>query len=549
MRARLANAAWALASRRAASKLRAAWDEPEAAQLATLRRILRNTADTAYGRAHDLEGVRGLEDFQDRAPLVTWDDLEPWVARIAAGEAGVLTVEPVVLLEPTGGSSGGTKRIPYTRSLQREVQTAVGAWVSDLFQHVPAAARGPAYWAVSPAVPHEQTAGGVPVGFEDDGAYLSPLHRGLARATLAVPGAVRHVLEVDPWRYATLRALLARRDLALVSVWNPTFLSLLLGPLRAWSDRLAADLEAGTLTPPGPVPPDVLGALRKDLRPDPARAAQVRTAVALEADAGRLHARLWPGLAVVSAWADAPAAGPARDLEAALPQAVLQPKGLMATEGVVTIPLWGRDGGAPALTSHVLEFVPEGGGRPRFAHDLEPGARYAVALTTGGGLVRYRLGDLVEVVGRVGRTPMLRLLGRGGPVSDVVGEKLHGDHVARALAALGLETAFAMVAPDGDARPARYALFVESPAPDAAALEAARRLDRALSENVHYAHARSLGQLGPAAAFRVRGGGARAYLEGCRALGQRLGSVKPVALHRDGGWAARFQGAFLEDAG
>ena len=541
MRARLANAAWALASRPAARAFHAALADPERAQAQRLREILSANAETAYGRAHGFGDVRGLAEFQDRVPVASWDDVAPWVDRIAAGEGNVLTAEPVRLLEPTGGSSGGTKLVPFTASLQREVRSAVGAWVSDLFRHVPKTARGPAYWSVSPAVARARTAGGVPVGFDDDGAYLSPLHRTLARATLAVPGAVRHVTDADAWRYVTLRALVARPDLALVSVWNPTFLTLLLDALPAWADRLADDLERGTLSPPGPVSPDVLARLRAGLRPDPARADAVRQSVAGAEGAG-LHARLWPRLAVVSAWADGHAAGPAQDLAALVPHAAFQAKGLMATEGVVTVPLWGLDGGAPALASHVLEFVPQSGGRPVFAHDVETGGRYGVLLTTGGGLVRYRLGDVVEAVGRVGRAPLLRPVGREGPVSDRVGEKLHGDHVAAALDGLGLAARFAMLAPDDGARPVRYVLFVEAVATDAALADAARQLDNALGANVHYGHARALGQLGPVAAVRVRDGAA-GYLAGCRALGQRLGSAKPVALHRDGGWTARFDGA------
>ena len=534
MRARLANAAWALASRPAATAFHRALADPERAQTALLLATLRANADTVYGRAHGFGRIQSLRQFQDAVPVVGWDEVAPYVDRIASGEANVLTAEPVRLLEPTGGSSGGTKWIPYTRTLQTQIRAAVAPWIADLFRSVPASAHGPAYWSVSPAIAQERTAGGLPVGFEDDGAYLSPLHRTLARATLAVPGALRHVADPEAFRYATLRHLVARRDLALVSVWNPTFLTLLLRPLRTWADRLARDLDRGTLSA------DVPDAAAAGLRPDPARAAEVRRLIAQTTTEADLVAALWPRLALVSAWADGHAAGPARSLQALVPQAAFQPKGLIATEGIVTIPLWGHDGGAPALTSHVLEFVPEGGGRPRFAHEVETGARYGVLLTTGGGLTRYHLGDTVEVVGQVAASPLLRFVGRERAVSDRVGEKLHEGHVAQALAALDLD-GFSMVAPDDTSAPIRYVLFSDAPGLPTAA----RRLDEALQTNVHYALARRLGQLDPVAAFQVRGDAEASYLAGCVALGQRLGDVKPTALHRDGGWADRFEGDWV----
>lgn len=535
--ARWANAAWRASAAPDARRLRRAFEDPGRAQTRLLLQTLRRNAETEAGRRWGFGEIRSLRQFQDRVPLVTYEDLADDVARIQAGTPNVLTADPVRLLEPTGGTSGGTKLVPFTRTLQRQIRRAVGPWVADLFARHPGAARGPAYWSVSPAVPGEPTPPGtVPVGFEDDAAYLSPVAARLAGAALAVPAVLRHVADAEALRYATLCLLLARADLALVSVWNPTFLTLLVAPLRAWGDRLARDLERGTLS--ADLPPAVAAALAPRLHADRQRAATLRAALH-ESEDGALHARLWPRLAVVSAWADAHARTPAADLARLFPHAHLQPKGLVATEGVVSIPLGGHEGGALALTSHVFEFLPDGGGRPLFAHEVEAGRTYEVVLTTGGGLVRYRLGDRVEVVGHRGRCPLVQFVGRAGPVSDRVGEKLHEGHVRAALEGLGLPHTFALVAPDGEARPVRYVLFVESPASDARLAEAACRLDAALGSNVHYAHARRLGQLGPLQAVRVTDG-PRSYLDGCVALGQRLGDVKPAALHRDGGWAARF---------
>ncbi|MFO0667996.1 MAG: hypothetical protein U0235_00025, partial [Polyangiaceae bacterium] len=70
----------------------------------------------------------------------------------------------------------------------------------------------------------------------------------------------------------------------------------------------------------------------------------------------------------------------------------------------------------------------------------------------------------------------------------------------------------------------------------------ATKLDRALAANPHYDYARRLGQLGAVDVVAVQDA-ARRYLAGCASLGQRLGDVKPTALHRDTGWRARFTGA------
>jgi hypothetical protein len=254
---------------------------------------------------------------------------------------------------------------------------------------------------------------------------------------------------------------------------------------------------------------------------------------------------------VISCWASAAAAPYARELAALFPQAALQPKGLLATEGVVSVPLCGHRGSALAVTSHVFEFIADGDdARPLLVDELELGGSYSVLLSTGGGLYRYALGDRVRVVGRVLATPLVEFVGKESLVSDLRGEKLHQQRIGSILDAVFEQSrvapAFAMLAPE-TGRPPCYVLYVEASGPSDEALAAlGARVEEALLEGHHYRYCRRLGQLGPARIFRIRSAAARAYLERCAALGQRLGSVKPTPLHRADGWSLCFDGAFVE---
>jgi hypothetical protein len=171
-------------------------------------------------------------------------------------------------------------------------------------------------------------------------------------------------------------------------------------------------------------------------------------------------------------------------------------------------------------------------------------------LTTGGGLYRYCLHDLVEVTGRRGGCPLVRFAGKEALVSDWFGEKLNERHVAAALGATlarhDLSPALAMVACDDRERPPAYALYIEAyDASNAVLLRVANDLEAALCQNYHYRYCRDLGQLGPLRAYRIEGGAQSAYLAACRAHGQRVGDVKPVALHPRGGWSRAFRGAYV----
>src|SRR5262249_47197665 len=160
------------------------------------------------------------------------------------------------------------------------------------------------------------------------------------------------------------------------------------------AERLAADLEAGRCT-------GALPGMRFSPRPERARA--LREAID---GRGRVDVRrLWPELALVSLWMDAEAARALSPLRERLPGAELQGKGLLATEGVVTLPLFDAPAPVLAVRSHFYELVPAEaaaeapGARPRLAHELEVGRCYDVVMSTSGGLLRYRLGDRVRCEG------------------------------------------------------------------------------------------------------------------------------------------------------
>jgi len=540
-----AHAAWVASCWTPYRSLRRAQDNPAAAQAALLDRMLRANASSAYGREFGFSQVRTAREFQSAVPIVSYDQLRPWIERIKAGEQSVLTDKPVLMLEKTSGSSTAAKYIPYTASLLREFQRAVGAWMFDLHAHEPKMMYGTAYWAITPlAREREVTAGGLRVGFENDTEYLGATERFLLRKILAVPEEVAHIPELDTALYVTLRFLLQSPSLTFISVWAPSFLTILLEHLQNHEERLLADLHNGTLRPPGQLPAALAPALHPFLRADPFRARRLEHAWR-ESDS-LLPRDLWPNLRVISCWTDASSRSAVPALRELFPGVRIQSKGLLATEGVVSLPLTKHGACVAAATSHFYEFVEQPGTPPRLLHELEANHEYSVLLTTGGGFYRYRLGDRVRVVGFAKNTPLLEFLGKEDGVSDLCGEKLSPAFVASVLKELSVECAyrsdFAMLAPSQQEGP-RYVLFLQGATSQT---DLAVRLDQRLTENPHYAYCRRLGQLAAPRVFHITSDASECYLRRCVAMGQRAGAVKAVALHRLTGWEDIFLGDWTE---
>lgn len=546
------NTAWMASGLRELAAFRRDLRDPAAAQRRVLAQILSANRDSAFGRAHGFARIDTPAEFQRCVPTATYEEFRPYVDRIIAGEAGVLTAEPVTCLHPTGGTSGGEKLIPYTRSLQRQFHRALRTWIADLFRQCPTVRRGRAYWSLSPALgPRRRTKSGIPIGFGADTEYLSPAARWAARHMLVAPDWLAQVGDLETFRYLTLWHLLSAEDLALISVWSPTFLTGLLRDLSDWREPLLDDLAAGGPSRRVPLELRSAAALHGTGRLSSKRIQTLRTVLrkpALDAEALRA---VWPNLALVSCWADGASAGPFDELRERLPHMSFQPKGLLATEGFTSIPRWNRPAAAAAVRSHFFEFAeatPACDARPKLLHELEVGGRYEVLLTTAGGFYRYRTGDGVTVVGREAHCPLVRFDGRLDGTSDLVGEKLSSAQVDAVLRTLwnriGIRPAFALLTTVA-AAPPRYRLYLQDARLNVAPLSAlANELERGLAANPHYRYAVGLGQLAAAEIGLLDPNGPSAWNLYCRRAtdqGRRLGDVKPVTLDGATSWEPVFR--------
>ena len=543
MMAGAATAVWCLSNVPAWWRYRRALDAPAAVQERLLLGYVRRNADTVFGSTHGFGRVRSIADYQQCVPLMRYEDYEPHVRRIARGEPHVLTADRVRRLAVTGGSTSGPKLIPYTATLHAEYARGVGPWIAELYRTRPQLAGGPAYWSITPRIsPQPVPDAVVPIGFAEDSRYLGGLAHRLVDLAMAVPGCAGGLSDHDAHRSLTLLLLLRRRELRLMSVWHPSYLTLLLAAMRAQWDQLLAGIHDGGVTPAAPVRARLPSALARRLGPDPSRARELHAAGPDACD------RIWPKLGLVSCWGDGAARHLLQEVRRRLPGVPIQPKGLLATEAIVTLPFGDAVQSRPlAIRSHFFEFI-EDGGRTALAHELERGGTYEVVVTTGGGLYRYRLGDLVRVDGFVGRTPSLWFIGRAAQISDLVGEKLHEAFVASVIARLfrgACAPAFAMLAPEHTAAGQSYTLFVETD--EHLGPDVNERLERALCENPHYALAVALGQLAPSRVSRIRDG-FEVFARRAAGRGRRLGDVKPVALDLEGGWSDAFERGAMVDA-
>jgi hypothetical protein len=465
--------------------------------------LLRNQA-TRFGCRHAFGQIDGIRAYRQHVPLHRHEDLAPWIASMAEGEADILFKGRAVAFEQTGGSSGGSKLIPYSESSLEDIRTAMLPWLGNLIA-AHGIDRGSLYLSLSPATRQPvDTAGGVPIGLPD-AAYLGPLAGTALMALSVVPAWVGGIADISQWQLATLYWLTRQQGLSLISVWSPSFFLQLLQGLEVRRLDLMELLGHGGSIDSQSLPAD--GESKKRLQ----RYLQTHDT-----------RRLWPGLKLVSCWMDGTSEKMAKALRQRLPHASFQGKGLLATEGVTTVP---NRNGLPllAVRSGFYEFLQESGD-VRCAWELDEGQSYEVVLTTAGGLYRYRTGDRVRYTGRVDGVPELHFLGRCDLTSDLVGEKLDESFAAQCLEGV---PGFGMLAPVQGETP-HYTLIIASEVAARMTTTQFDAIESRLKSNPQYAYARRLGQLGPLTLTNHPDplGVFTAYAS----MRQRLGDVKVPAL-------------------
>ncbi len=466
-----------------------------------LQALLRRHASSDFGLEHGFAGLRGIDDYRKAVPLQTAEDYQRRISGLTAASPHVVAMD-TGFVETTGGSSDGTKVIAYGPSGLTDFRNALYPWLDDLVRNRPAISQGPAYWSISPVLrPRAQDYQGLPMGLGNDARYFGEQLATPLLQTLAVPPDVAILETLDQWRFRTLLHLLSTPALRLVSVWSPSFILNLLHALPSLVEDLCRELL-------------------------PVHARRLEQAL----DGAELDTRiLWPQLDTLSCWTHGRAAAFLPELQRRFPHVHIQPKGLLATEGVVSLPLEGLPDPVLAACSSFFEFL-DNTGVPRLAWELQTGGVYEVVLSNSLGLYRYRLGDQVEVTGWKDDLPLLRFLGRGDRQVDLCGEKLDDAFVSRALEKL---PGFSLLCPSMEPQP-HYLCISEKPV--------TTDVEAALCGNPQYAYARRLAQLAPVQ-YQVRDDAGAQYLHWRLQQGQCLGDIKPTALLPDDGFVRFLEGS------
>jgi len=541
-----------IAGRSAARRFEAATRDPLGTQERKLLEILQRNKDTEYGREYGFAAIRNLADYRARVPVVDYDAIKDRVKRVTRGEKNVLTAEDPVMFAQTSGTTGEAKYIPVTPSCRgRDHSDQMRTWTYHASTMHPRMFRGRVLSMVSPAV-EGHTECGLPYGSAS--GYIYKNMPRAVRGSYALPYEVFLVEDYDAKYYAQMRLALTC-DVTFLATANPSTVLKMSEYADEHSDELLKDIADGTLKDDLVIEPKLRRVIAGGLKPNPQQVRRLEKARRLRS--GKLlPADYWPNLALIGCWKggtvgayikklpnwfdpDGRGMTPVRDL------------GFLSSEARGSIPLSDR-GSAGVLTvnANVFEFVPVDSleDNPHEPQNwdfvgvdaLKVGQEYYVFFSTTGGLYRYDINDVIEVVGRYNATPTIVFKRKGRGMTSITGEKLSVNQIIAAFEKVSSEMNVTIdhFKAEADIDHFRYVFKVEAPA----LAEAQRRtlleqLDRRLASlNIEYKAKRKSMRLRDPVLHVMKAGWYERQKRALAASGKRLFQAKTVLLDAKEGY-------------
>jgi hypothetical protein len=467
-----------------------------------LRKIARH-ASSDFGRDFGFAHIRTAADFRRRVPVLTYEDLHPYMKRVLNGDVGALFAPGtrVLMFAMTSGTTGEAKRLPITEELFREYRRGWRLWGGGAYGDHPELLDKKTVQLVADW--RQQLAPcGIPCG-QISGLAAMTRPRVASQMFLLSP-YVAGIHDPDAKIYTSLRLSLASRDVGMIITANPSTLVEYARFADRHRESLVRDIHDGTLS--RDLPRSLRTVLKRDLsRRAPKRARELERLIERHGALVPQHA--WPELTVVAVWMGGSVGVFRPQLTDLYGETIVRDHGLSASEGRMTIPL--ADNTSTGLLDyyhHYFEFIPAEEYENRAptvleAHELEAGHDYYIVLTTSGGLYRYDIHDLVRCAGFRGQTPLLEFLNKGKHYSNVTGEKLSEYQAVCAVESSFRELTLPIntftLAPVMENKP-RYVLLVERSTLGGRPSELAKRVQANLeSLNEEYAAKCASGRLLP----------------------------------------------------
>ncbi|EYU42175.1 hypothetical protein MIMGU_mgv1a003400mg [Erythranthe guttata] len=450
-----------------------------------LSEILTRNSDTEYLKKFNLNGATDQETFKSKIPIITYDDIEPFVRRIADGDRSpILSSLPISeFIFSSGTSSGEPKLIPSGREESNRRHLLFSLMTSIIKLHVNGVDKGKGlhFWFTKADI---KTKGGIPARSATTSLFKGDLFktRPYPHNMCTSPNEAVYCLDTYQSTYAQLLCGLYEREhiMRVGAIFASGLLSVIKFLKLNW-EQLAHDIRTGSLNLKITDPP-LRECMTRIVRPDPELADLIARECANGDNWEGIITRIWPNTKLLEMIVTGTMAQYIPTLDhysGGLPKVSMLYGASECFFGLNLDPMCDPSEVSYTIMPNMayfefspLESEPDSPGQLVDLVDVEIGKEYEVVITNSSGLYRYRMGDVLKVTGFHHKSPKLQFVRRKNMLLNIDWEKTNEvdlqeavGHAAKLLREFGTSVVDYTSYADTSTIPGHYVIYWELQAP------------------------------------------------------------------------------------
>lgn len=446
-----------------------------------LKKLIEDNKDTEYGKKYHFDQIHSIDDFKRLVPLSNYDTYAPYIERMVNGERNLLTSYPIVQYAETSGSVGVPKKIPvsnlamvkYVNNTITRVTSLANKYHVKLHNKKLPIGRGfNQLETVDRKLPD-----GTPLGNISGSAAKA--YKPLFPFYLTSPIPVLFPNGYIPLMYLKARYILADRDTSFMfSVFMTNLVDMMVYIERNWQ-MLVDDIRTGSFNNSIEMDEETKKALLKVTKPDPKRADELER-IFKEGFDTPIIPRLWRKMSFICTIGTGGFAAYTRTMRSYSGDVPIDFSIYGASEALMAACIEIEKPEFALLNdSCFFEFIPadapDSTTETLNIDQLEVGKEYELILTNLSGFYRYRIKDVIKVLGFEGENPLITFSYRKSQLLNLAGDKITesmmDDAIQRTGEELGVNIVDYCVYPNRDVSPSHYEFLIE---PDKEILDPAK---------------------------------------------------------------------------
>ena len=457
-------------------------------QNTVLEDILKSNENTEFGMKHDFKNIKSVEDFQKNIPLSQYSDYEEYIEKLKLGENNQLFAQDIEYFIMTSGtSSGKSKLIPEnedSKNIKNTVYKLRNYYLlktllmskadpnSQLNKYLISKGLNPKdvnvpelsnivqnmhYLTFSSKTDNYETSAGIPIGFASGMSFeKSAFTKGIS-----YPPRLMTKNDDEANNYLVMLFSLRFEDILYITTNNASNFNIKVEYAMDHAEELINDLRNGTITKRLNLSDEDRKYYESQIEAFPKRANFLEELLKKGKDQF-IPKNYWPYVMLTKFWLGG-SVGPNSETSRKYldEKTIFFDVGYGASEGKFTIPTKpDTPEGILSIFGGFYEFKDIENGQILTADKVELNKEYELIITTYGGLYRYELHDIIEIIGFTGTTPNLIFKTKSGEILNISQEKIPAIEVVNKIKD-GLNLSFKQVQIFENHDEKNYEIYIE----------------------------------------------------------------------------------------